>query len=435
MGFEEARSHLEGLGVDAMKAMSPSTHRIEALLELLDHPEDSLPALHITGTNGKTSTARIAAAVLAATGLKVGTFTSPHLQSVTERITFGGVALTESEFGEVYDHIAPYVQVVEKELGEQITYFELLTGIFFLWASDAADVVVVEVGLGGRWDATNTTDGKVAVVTNIGLDHVELLGGDRETIAKEKSGIIKQHSVAITGELDPNILAIIKEQADSVGAPLAVLERDFSVLDNQIAVGGRFVSLRTSNRDYQELFLPLHGAHQAVNAAVALEAVTSMFPDQSLETDVVEEGFSSVKVPGRLEAIHANDDGPTLVLDVAHNPDGMSALVTSLIEEFAFDSVTFVVGTLEDKDHVGMLTEIARVGGDVIVTTAASVRSTDPKVLRDTAEELGLSCTVVADVAGAVESALVGSETTQLVCITGSHYVVGEARTHILGPT
>lgn len=434
MGFAEARAHLDTLGIDAMKKMAPSTHRIEALLELLNHPERSLPALHITGTNGKTSTARIAAGVLDATGLKVGTYTSPHLQSVTERISIGGDPLSEAEFGSVYDHIAPYLGVVESELEERLTYFELLTAMFFLWAADAVDVMVVEVGLGGRWDATNLVNSSVAVVTNVGLDHVSLLGGDRETIAKEKAGIIKPDSVAVTGELDPGVLAIIREAADGVGSPLSVIERDFGVIENNTAVGGRFLSLRTSAREYGELFLPLHGSHQGTNAVVALEAVTRMFPERTLEDGVVEEGFGSVKVAGRLESIRPEDPhAPTVVLDVAHNPDGMSALVSSLLGEFAFEGVVFVVGILADKDHVGMLTELARAGGRVVATSAKSVRSIDPKEIRDAAETLGLSCEIKEGVEEAVPHALRSAGDGEIVCVTGSHYVVGEARTLLLG--
>ncbi|MPZ70234.1 MAG: dihydrofolate synthase [Actinobacteria bacterium] len=433
VGFAEAQAHLDELGVDAMKAMAPSTHRIEAILELLNHPEHSLPALHITGTNGKTSTARIAAGLLGATGLKVGTYTSPHLQSVTERISLGGDHLSEAEFGAVYDHLRPYLGVVEGELEERLTYFELLTAMFFLWAADAVDVVVVEVGLGGRWDATNVVRSSVSVVTNIGLDHTALLGEDRLTIAKEKSGIIKPDSTAVIGELDPGVLAVIRDEAEGVGAAMSLIERDFGVIENNIAVGGRFLSLRSSVREYEELYLPLHGSHQGTNAAVALEAVTRMFPETMLDDDVVGEGLATVKVAGRLESIRPNDEhAPTVVLDVAHNPDGMSALVSSLLGEFAFEGVIFVVGILADKDHVGMLAELARAEGRVVATSARTVRSIEPKEIRDAAEALGLSCEIKDDVDTALDHALRSAAPGEIVCVTGSHYVVGEARTALL---
>ncbi|HEX2049693.1 MAG TPA: folylpolyglutamate synthase/dihydrofolate synthase family protein [Actinomycetota bacterium] len=436
MSFAEASAYLEELGVDAMKSASPSLHRIEALCDALDHPERRVRAIHVTGTNGKTSTARLAASLLSATGLTVGTYTSPHLQRITERIARGGEPLGDDEFGDVFAHVRPYLDAVEARLGERLTFFEVLTGMFFLWAADApVDAVVVEVGLGGRWDATNVVHGDVAVVTNVGLDHTALLGDARETIAKEKAGIVKPSSYVVTAERTPAILDVVEEQAAGVGARVAAVGRDFDVLDNRTAVGGRYLSVRTSARSYHELYVPLHGRHQGVNAATALEAVTAFLPARELDDDVVLEGLARTDVPGRLETIPG--DGATetsVVLDVAHNPDGMSALVASLVEAFAFERVVFVAGILADKDHRGMLAEMARVPCALVATQARSMRSVDPDELRAAAADAGIECDVVPDVGAALAAARARAGLDDLVCVTGSHYVVGEARTSLLGP-
>ncbi|MGH2700393.1 MAG: bifunctional folylpolyglutamate synthase/dihydrofolate synthase [Actinomycetota bacterium] len=434
MSFEAAKAWLDALGVDAMKKMRPDMTRIEKLCEALAHPERSAPALHITGTNGKTSTARIATGLLAATGLKVGTYTSPHLDSVRERIALNGEAISKDEFGEVFEHIRPYVELVEKQLDEALTYFEILTAMFFLWAAEApVDAMVVEVGLGGRWDATNVVDGSVAVVTNVGLDHTGLLGMERETIAAEKAGIIKARAHVVTAERTPSVLQVIADQAARADAELATLDKDFSVNDNRIAVGGRYLSISTSTRNYEGLFLPLHGGHQGVNAAVALEA-TGRFVNKPLDHEVVLGGLAVAHVPGRLETVRLQGEGAVpVIIDVAHNPDGMSALVTSLLEAFAFDRAIFVVGILGDKDYRGMLTELARVPCSVIVTTPTNVRSVDIDELTAAAAELGLDCVAEPNVTTAVEDALAEASTGELVCVTGSHYVVGEARTSLVG--
>jgi dihydrofolate synthase / folylpolyglutamate synthase len=433
VSYGEARAYLDSLGVDSMKSLIPSLHRMEAFMEALGHPEQAITAIHVTGTNGKTSTARIASSVLRAAGLKVATYTSPHLQGVRERLALGGAPLPEDEFGAVFDHIRPYIDFVEKEIEERLSYFEVLTGMFFLWAADAADVAVVEVGLGGRWDATNVlTNVPVAVITNIDLDHVAMLGRERTTIAKEKSGIIKHGTTVVTGELDPEILDVIDVEAQARAAPVAKIERDFRILDNTLAVGGRYLSLRTSGRDYEGLFLPLHGVHQARNAAVALEAAVTLLPDESLAEEVVQEGFAEVAVPGRLEVLRPEDeDAPPVVLDVAHNPTGMAAAVTSLTEAMPFDRAIVVIGILDDKDHRGMLAELARMPCTLIATEARNVRSVAPGEIEAVAGEVGLSCHVIPQIPAAVSAAVEEAGADDLVLVTGSHYVVGEARTFL----
>ncbi len=433
MGFREAEAHLNALGVDAMKSMAPSLHRIEAVLEALDQPQRRVPSIHVTGTNGKTSVAKIASSLLAAAGLSVGTYTSPHLQSMTERIALNGKPIDETTFGETFDHLHPFLVTVEDRLGERLSYFEVMTAMFFLWAAEApVDVAVVEVGLGGKWDATNVIDAPVAVITNIGLDHAAILG-DRSSIAKEKSGIIKREATVITAERDPAILEIIAAATEEANGLLTRIDRDFSLTENKVAIGGRYVSMSLTSRAYNGMFLPLHGTHQATNALVALEAVTSFLPPNSLSEEVVADGFAGVQAPGRLETVKTERHAAVpVVLDVAHNPEGVSALVASLSEAFAFESVVFVVGILQDKDHKGMIAELTRVPSKVIFTEPRFARSASTVELESAAAELGCPTTSVKGVPAAVEAAFTAAGERDLVCITGSHYVVGEARSHLL---
>lgn len=430
MGFVEAEAFLDSLGVDAMKGLAPSLERMNALCAALDHPERKLSAIHVTGTNGKTSTARIASAILTATGLSVGTYTSPHLETVRERITLDGIPISEGSFGDVFDHLKPYIDHVEERLGESLTYFEILTAMFFLWAVEMpVDAVVVEVGLGGRWDATNVLTAPVAIITNVGLDHTGLLGSDRATIAKEKAGIIGPDAVVVTSERYGDAADVIQAEARAVSARTMVSGEALELTKNTIAVGGRYVSCRVGATAYDDLFLPLHGAHQAENAALAVAAVASFLPATTLDREVIAEGLARSEVPGRLESMRMGQR--SVILDVAHNPDGMSALVSSLIEAFAFEQVIFVVGVLADKDLEGMLREIARVPCKVIATEAASVRSHPTSEIRRIADGLGLECHAIADVVEAVSYASENQDETQIVCVTGSHYVVGEARSRL----
>lgn len=435
MSFEEASAYLDALGIDAMKKMAPSLHRIEAICEVLNHPEQAVPVIHVTGTNGKTSTARIASAVLTATGLTVGTYTSPHLETVCERMSHNDEPIPEDVFGEVFEHLLPYVKTVEERLGERLTYFEVLTAMYFLWAAEApVDASVIEVGLGGLWDATNVVASQVAVITHIARDHMELLGDEPATIAREKVGIIKDDSAVVTAERDPAILALIREAADGRHAGVSAIDRGFEVVENKMALGGRYLSVRTSAATYDGLFLPLHGAHQGTNAAVAMEAVVQFLPARELYQEVVQEGFDNTVVPGRLETVKpAQGSDVPVVLDVAHNPDGMSALVSSLIEAFPFEKLIFVVGILSGKDYEGMLREMARVPSTLIVTQPRSGRALPVAELKSAAADIGLTAIASAGVSGAVQAGLDAATPADLVCITGSHYVVGEARTYLLG--
>lgn len=431
MSYEEAVAYLDALGVDAMKNASPTLDRVQALCDALNNPEAAVPAIHVTGTNGKTSVARIASAVLGAVGLSVGTFTSPHLQDVRERIAHNGEAIPEEEFGAVFSLLRPYIEMVEGRLGERLTYFEILTAMYYLWAADQpVDASVVEVGLGGRWDATNVTTAPVAAITNIALDHTEFMGNDRRAIAAEKAGIVKEGAVVVTGERDPGILSVIGDAATNVGAGLLIADRDFGIVENKVALGGRYLTMRATTREYDGLFLPLHGSHQGANAAIAVQSVISFLPAQDISDEVVAEGFAAVRAPGRLETVPV-EGKPPVVLDVAHNPDGASALVTALAETFPFERVVFVLGVLKEKDHLGILRELARVPSVLVLTEPSSGRALPVADLAAGAAELGLENHTRGNVGEAIATALELASPSDLVCITGSHYVIGEARTHL----
>ena len=433
MSFQEAQDYLLSLGIDAMKSAKPSLHRIEALCELLNHPEKAVPAVHVTGTNGKTSTARITASLLAATGLSVGTYTSPHLESIRERIALGGEPLSEDAFGEVFEHLIPYVRVVEDRLGEELSFFEVLTGMYFLWAAEASlDASVIEVGLGGTWDATNVVEAPVAVITNIGLDHTALLGSEREKIAVEKAGIVKQGASLVSAERSPQIIDVIQREIEDREVTTSLIDREWHLLENRVALGGRYLSVKSSATAYEGLFVPLHGAHQGVNAATAIEAVTRFLPARSLDEEVILEGLATTRAPGRIETVRAEGRVP-VVLDVAHNPDGISALVSALVEGFAFERIHFVIGVLADKDYVGMLTEFRRVPCTVYATAPSGVKPVPVEDIKAGAEALGVTVVVVPDAGAATRQAIASASAEDLVCVTGSHYVVGEVRGQVTG--
>ncbi len=310
--------NLESLNVPAGSRRGPPTlERISTLMQYLGSPEVEFPAIHITGTNGKTTTVRVLTELLGALGMKVGAYTSPHLVHVNERMSIDGVPIDDDTF----DEMLYAVSLVEQSVGVDPSYFDVVTAAAFRWfADEAVDVAVVEVGMGGTWDATNIIDGRVAVVTNVSLDHVDYLGPTREQIAQEKSGIVKADSTLVLGETDPAIQAIFEARANG-----RVFRRDvdFGVSRNVLAIGGRLVDLRSPGAEYPDVFLPLHGAHQADNAAIALAAAES-FVTAPLPFDVVADAFARVQSPGRLEVVRRQ---PLVLLDGAHNVAGAEALL------------------------------------------------------------------------------------------------------------
>jgi len=409
---------------------APTLHRMERLCALLDDPQLAAPVLHITGTNGKGSTARILTELLMAKGLSVGTYTSPNLDRVNERLTRNGEPVADDELAEVLAALAPFEELV----GERCNRFELLTAAAFRWFADSpVDVAVVEVGLGGRWDATNVVRPEVALVTNVSYDHVEVLGPTLLDIAREKAGIVKPGCRLVVGETEPELRDVFVAAADANGvAETWVRGQDYECEASRVAVGGRLLDLRTPAASYPDLFLPLHGAHQGVNAAGALAAAESFF-GAPLSADVVAQAFAGVRVPGRTEVVGRS---PLVVLDGAHNVAGAHALAQTLVEEFPHDDVTVVVGMLHGRDPSAVLEPFAAMGVRHVVTcTAPSPRALPSAEIAEAARALGLAAQGADTVGDAVTLALghVGTEGTLVV--TGSLYVVTEARALFLGST
>jgi dihydrofolate synthase / folylpolyglutamate synthase len=382
--------------------MVPDLERIKALLDLLGSPQLAYPSIHITGTNGKTSTARMADSLLRAHGLRVGRYTSPHLETVRERITIDGEPISEEKFVEVYGEIAPLAELLDAKAREAadldaidtadidtVTYFEMTTALAFAAFADAPiDAAVVEVGLGGAWDATNVLRAGVAAITPIGLDHTELLGDTLEQIATEKAGIVYPGARLICALQEVEAMGPILERVLEVGATLYREGVNFGVRDRAVAVGGQVLTIEGLGGTYDEIFIPLHGAHQAQNAAVALAAVESFLgqpPYAPLDLDVVREGFAMASSPGRLERVRT---APTILLDAAHNPHGMTATVRALEEEFSFRRLVGVVAVLADKDVEGVLELLEPVLSEIVVTRNTSPRAMPAAALGALAVEI-----------------------------------------------
>ncbi|MGC5310252.1 bifunctional folylpolyglutamate synthase/dihydrofolate synthase [Micromonospora zamorensis] len=350
--------------------------RIESLLDLLGSPQRAYPAIHLTGTNGKTSTARMIDSLLRAHGLHTGRYTSPHLETVRERISLDGEPVSEERFTSVYREIKPLAELIDARSDEPLTYFDMTTALAFATFADApVDIAVVEVGLGGAEDATNVLQAGVCVITPIGLDHTEWLGDTIQDIALAKSGIIHPGATVIAAAQDEEAAGPLLDRCAEVGATIAREGGEFGVLSRAVAVGGQVLSLQGLGGVYDDVFIPLHGAHQAQNAAVALAAVEAFLGAGSrrqLDVETVREGFSSTSSPGRLERVR---NAPTILLDGAHNPHGMAATVTALQEEFAFSKLVAVVGVLADKDAEGLLELLEPVIDQLVVTRNSSPRA------------------------------------------------------------
>ncbi len=403
----------------------PSLERITALVTALGDPETAYPIVHVTGTNGKGSTSRMAAAILRACGLSVGTYSSPHLERINERLEFNGVEISDDSFVRVLGTLAE----LERFLGLRATWFELVTAAAYAWFAEmAVDAAVVEVGLGGRYDATNVGCADVAVVTNVELDHTDILGTTRTAIAEEKAGILKDGSLLVLGEQEPAVAAVFEAEAERVGAR-AIWRRgvEFGCDSNQLAVGGRLIDLWTPLGRFSGVHLPLHGAHQADNAACALAAAQS-FLGTVLDEDLVAEAFAGVTVPGRLEVVGRH---PLVVLDGAHNPAGAATIGQALTEDFAAARrVIVVMGCLRGRDPGELL---AAIGPDRIDTVVAcrppSPRAQEPESVVTAAAALGLVAEESGTTSEAVARALELADWEDLVLVTGSLYVVGAART------
>jgi dihydrofolate synthase / folylpolyglutamate synthase len=414
----------------------PDVVRVALLLDLLGSPHRAYPSIHLGGTNGKTSTARMVDALLQAAGLRPGRYTSPHLQSVTERIVMDGVPISEDRFAEVFDELAPYLQMVDERSEEPLTFFEVLTAMAFAAFADApVDVAVVEVGLGGRWDATNVLHAQTCVVLPIGMDHAALLGPTLAEVAAHKAGIVHEGATVVLAQQPPEAAEVLLRHCAEVGATIAREGLEFGVVDRRTAVGGQLLDLQGLAGRYDEVFLPLHGPHQAANAAAALAAVEAFLGggQGALDADLVREGFARVDSPGRLEVARTS---PTVLLDAAHNPAGMAATVAGISESFAFTSLVAVVACLADKDVEGMLAALEPAVSAVVVTQNSSPRRMPVDDLHALAVEVFGEDRVLAEdsLDDALDTAVGRAEADVAyggagVLVTGSVVTAGEART------
>ncbi|KAA9086812.1 bifunctional folylpolyglutamate synthase/dihydrofolate synthase [Microbacterium radiodurans] len=413
--------------------VQPRVERTRRVLELLDDPQRTYRVVHVTGTNGKTSTSRMIESIVRAHGLRTGLFTSPHLERFTERIMVDGEPIADAAVAEAWEEISPFVDLVDAELDAAgdapLTFFELLTVLAFVAFADApVDVAVIEVGMGGAWDSTNTADGDVAVIGPIDLDHADRLGDTIAEIAEVKSGIIKPGAVAVSAVQRPEALAALRRRADEVGATLAIAGEGFGLTGHSLAVGGQQVSVRGRAGDYPELYLPLYGAHQAENAALAVAAVEALIgaDDQPLHPEVVADGLGAVTSPGRLQLLGV---APTVLVDSAHNPHGARALAAALRESFDFDSWGIVLGVLGDKDAAGIVAELAPLAAHVFATAPDSERASEASLVADLAEAQGLAVTEHRDLMEAAEAARewAAAGERRAVAIAGSVVLAGEA--------
>lgn len=428
--------------------MVPDLDRITTLVELLGRPDQAFPAVQITGTNGKTTTAHMISALFGALGLNAGTYTSPHLQDVRERIRVAGEPISRDAVVAGLEYLQPFLAEVDERHPDAVTFFEVLTALSYVHFADApVDVGVYEVGLGGLWDATNLVRGEVAVINGVDLDHPEL-GSHVGQVAVEKAGIIKDGANVVSAAQDPDAAEVIARSAAEHGGRLVVAGRDFGVEERVLAVGGQYLHLRGVTDDFEEVYLPLHGAHQAANAALALAAVEAFLGfSGGIDPDVVRTGFAAVRSPGRLEVVRRGGAGDApggrrgaqdphserglapVVLDGAHNPAGARALATALQEEFVHRHRVVVLGVLGDKDVEAMVEALLPVADHLVVTEPPSGRAA-PSDRLDKAVRLagGPSVEVAPDVATALELASGLATSEDAVVVTGSLYTVGAAR-------
>ena len=428
--------------------IEPSLERIEMLMDLLGNPERSFHVIQVAGTNGKSSTARMIDSLLRAFHRRVGLVTSPHLQLVTERIGIDGHPIHPRDFVRIWREIQPYVEMVDSRSDIPMSTFEVLVGISYAAFADAPiDVAVVEVGLGGAWDATNVVNAEVAVVMPVGLDHTDYLGDTITEIASEKAGIIKarEHdaddvitpgeNIAIIAEQDPEAMRVILQRTVDVGAGVARAGSEFAALESRIAVGGQQLTIQGLGGLYEDIFLPLHGEHQAKNAAVALAAVEAFFGASSgnpIDIASVRTGFAKAISPGRLERVRTS---PTTFLDACHNPHGAKALAAALDRDFDFARLIGVVSIFTDKDATGILTALESVLTEVVITQNASPRARDAYELAEIARDIfgEERVFVEPDLPGAYTQAVELAEDADVqsgsgIIITGSVVTAGDAR-------
>ena len=414
--------------------IAPTLDRISALVDILGSPQLSYPTIHVGGTNGKTTTSRMIDSLLFEMGLRTGRFTSPHLESYLERISINGQPIDAKELIFSFNDISPYLDLMDTKFQNPISFFEAMTALAFAaFAEHPIDVGVIEVGMGGQWDATNVVDADVSVITPIGLDHMEYLGSTITEIAATKAGIIKEHGFIVLAQQTPEAAVELLRRAAEVGADVAREGLEYSIDSRAIAVGGQLISITGLRGHYDDIFLPLHGKHQASNAAAALIAVEAFFGEQDLDIDAIRAGFANVTSPGRCEVIHRD---PTIILDAAHNPHGAKAIAETMQSEFTFDEVTGIVALMADKDALGILQALEPVMNQVIVTSNSSERSMSMAELSKLATQVFGADRVFAEetLQSAIDRAVKDairplSDESLAILITGSVVTVGQART------
>ncbi|ANH38808.1 Folylpolyglutamate synthase [Nocardioides dokdonensis FR1436] len=421
--------------------LEPSLDRIEAFLELLGDPQRSLRLVHLTGTNGKTSTARMIDALLRTLELRTGRFTSPHVETMHERISIDGEPLDDEAFVRAFNDVAAYTHLVDEDQAHPLSFFETVVGMAYAAFADApVDVAVVEVGMGGAWDATNVADADVAVILPIAVDHARYLGGTPDVIAQEKAGIIKPGSTVVMAQQEVEAAAVLMARAAEVGATVAREGLEFGVVARTAAVGGQMMSLQGLRARYDDVFVPLYGAHQAQNAAVALAAVEAFVGGtdaQPLDAELVRAAFAEVTSPARLEVVRRS---PTVLLDAAHNPHGAEAVGAALEDSFTFEPVIGVLGVMSDKDVEGLLVALEPHLAHVVCTQSSTDRAMPADALGEAAVEVfGQDrVSVVPRLIDAIDAAAALAEAGEsvgssigsgAVLVTGSVVTAGEART------
>ena len=416
--------------------IAPTLERIQALVDALGSPQLSYPTIHIGGTNGKTTTSRMVDSLLFSMGLRTGRFTSPHLETYRERIAINGEPIDPKDLIFTYNDIAAYFDFIDSKFDNPVSFFEAVTALAFAaFAEHPIDIGIIEVGMGGEWDATNVVKADVSIITPIGLDHMEYLGNTLTEIASTKAGIIKEGGFAVLSQQEPEVAVELLRKAAEVGADVAREGVEYSVISRAVAIGGQLLTIQGLKGVYDEIFIPLHGKHQASNAAAALVAVEVFFGENELDIDAVREGFAQVKSPGRCEVIHRD---PTIILDAAHNPHGSIALHQTLDSEFTFDEIIGVVGVMGDKDARGILMNFEKFMDSIIVTKNSSHRAMEVSDLETLAIEIFGPDRVHSspNLEAAIEKALKDtirplSDESLGIVVTGSVVTVGEARTYV----
>jgi dihydrofolate synthase / folylpolyglutamate synthase len=418
--FEDALAELDGRQPERMV---PDLTRIAALAELLDDPQLTYPTIHVTGTNGKTTTARLIADLACAQGFTTGLFTSPHLESVVERISVCGDPISKEEFAEEYARLVPSFEMVDGK-GERVTYFEAVTALAYIWFSDKpVSLAVFEVGMGGAWDATNLVAGDIAVICPIALDHPEL-GSSVGQIALEKAGIVKPGKTVVSREQPPEAFRVIRERSASFEARLLYEGRDFELADRRQAVGGQVLTVRGISDTYRDLALPLFGEHAARNAAAAIVALEA-FLGRALSREATRKALSTARSPGRLEVAARH---PSLILDGAHNPAGAEALAAALQESFTWRRLHLVIGVSANKDLDGIVGPLARLADRGYAARNASARSGDASWVGDALRRADIPVEEFDSVGAAIEAARESANEDDLILVTGSLYTVADAR-------